>query len=295
MRRLTTSLLVTAAILLAPTRANAGGVDETDPPTQPTTGREYGATAVAGSPTAGTSAKGEDILAGCAIVTPLGADEVLDYVGGVGQDLVPFDLEELPEDAAYHFVACPSAPFDGVNWYVWEIGDPVPAVVVEAVALAAYNNSVVPLPTPLSSPIGSLDVPLLTQLETWFWTDETLWQEASVTASIPEFGIAVTATVTPTTSVWVPGDGSPAIVCERGEEWTVQSLALPSCSHTYTGTTQHDGASVPFELNATITWALTYSCVPVANCTGPPNVPGSITTSVTREIFVTEVKGLLTQ
>lgn len=295
MRRIALLALCLVAILghAAPVAAGGGG-DATDaPPTS--SGRKYGATAVAGVPSAGSSPQGKKILAGCAIVTPLGPNEILDYVGAVGQGLVPFDVADLPEDTFFHFVDCPSAPFAGVNWYVWEIGDPVPPAVVEAVALAAYNESVVPLPNPMSSPEGSLAVPLLVQVETWFWTDEALWQPASVTASIPEFNIAVTATVAPTQTIWEPGDGSPAITCERGDTWSSTAGDTTPCGHVYTSTTQHDGLVEPFALNATITWTLTYTCVPVNNCTGPPNVPGTITTEVTREIYVTEIKGLLTR
>ncbi len=297
MRGITGVLLGMLFFLAGSSTALAGSVDGSDPklPPPPSTDREYDATIGVDFDGSGTSPKGKDILKGCAIVTNLNPEQLLDYLGGTGQDLINFDPANLPEDTFFHFISCPVITFGNINWMVWEVTDPVPRPVIEAVALAAYNSAVVPLPAPLTSPDGTRDIPLITQLPTWYWTDSTLWQPGSVTATIPEFNISVTATVTPTTSWWDPGDGSTPITCQAGDTWTPGSNDNDApCSYTYTNTTQHDGTSEPYKLTTTIEWTVTYTCVPANNCTGPPNVPGSIITNVTRDIWVTEIKGLIT-
>ncbi len=291
MRKLIISLVLLAGTVASPLPVNAGGAGDANPDAL-----KYTATAVAGTPGSGTSPKGRDILKGCAIVTGLTPEQLLDYLGGTGQDLIDFDPTNLPEDTFYHFISCPVTNFGIHNWMVWEVGDPAPPEVVRAVARAAANSSTVPLPTPQSSPDGTRDIPLITQLPTWYWTDSTLWQPGSVTASIPEFNIAVTATVTPSISWWDPGDGSAPITCQAGHLWTPGSNDDDApCSHTYTATTQRNGTSEPYKLTTTIQWDLTYTCVPANNCTAPPNVPGAIITEVTRDIWVTEIKGLITR
>ncbi len=297
MRRITAALAWIILSLLGALPASAGVSDEIDveSPTPSTEGRTITATAVAGSPTAGTSPKGKDILKGCAIVTNLTPNELLDYLGATGQNLAKFDLQNLPQNTLYHFLSCPTAPFADRNWHVWQANTPTPQIIIQAVALAAYNNTLIPLPTPQTSPPGTKTTPLITQLQTWYWTDPTLWQPISTTATIPEFNISVTATATPTTSTWTPGDGAPKITCQAGTPWKPNTTTNPPCSYTYTQTTQQNGASQPLQLTATITWEVTYNCVPANNCTGPPNVPATITTTVTRDIWITEIKGLITR
>ena len=151
------------ASLLHTSLALAGGDDVVNPPPPPSTDREYEVDIGVEFDGSGTSPKGKDILKGCAIVTNLDPEQLLDYLGGTGQDLINFDPAHLPEDTFFHFIACPVAKFGNHNWIVWEVTDPVPRPVVEAVALAAYNSAVVPLPAPLTSPGGTRDFPLITQ------------------------------------------------------------------------------------------------------------------------------------
>ncbi len=259
-------------------------------------------------PGLGTRPVGGNILQGCVFRANLTGQQVVTYgdqrhithkpsIDFYNNNEQAAEGEEGAEgeESLYHLAVCNRRLFGNRYWTAWPITEPIPQIFIDPIALHAYNSIQIPLPTPKSSPPGTRNHPLITQLETWYWTDPTLWQPLSATAAIPEFGFSVTVTATPTTSEWDPGDGTPPTTCEAGTEWTLGAGDYTPCSHTYSQTTQHDGTSTPYPLTVTITWATNYVCVPATRCTGPPRVPGQVVTQITREVLVTEIKGLLTR
>jgi hypothetical protein len=114
------------------------------------------------------------------------------------------------------------------------------------------------LPSPVirSSPAqGALQ---LASLPTWLWIDPAEWAPESKAAAVP--GESVTATATPVSVTWHPGDGSTVTCRGAGTPYTSgdnPGSASPDCGHTYTTSSagQPDGA---FQATATITWDVTW-------------------------------------
>ena len=78
----------------------------------------------------------------------------------------------------------------------WEPGDPVPPIINDWLIARAVASSDIPVQVGQSAPFGDVDVPMITQLETWLWVDDAIWQPVTATPA-PVFGITVTATATP--------------------------------------------------------------------------------------------------
>ena len=98
----------------------------------------------------------------------------------------------------------------------------------------------------------------LTNLPTWLWINPAEWVPESKTATVP--GESVTATATPVSVTWHPGDGSTVTCQGAGTPYTSadnQAAASPDCGHTYTNSSagQPGGA---FQVTATITWDITW-------------------------------------
>jgi hypothetical protein len=84
------------------------------------------------------------------------------------------------------------------------------------------------------------------------------WVPESKTATVP--GESVTATATPVSVTWHPGDGSTVTCQGAGNPYTSAdnpAAASPDCGHTYTSSSagQPGGA---FQATATITWDVTW-------------------------------------
>jgi hypothetical protein len=98
----------------------------------------------------------------------------------------------------------------------------------------------------------------LTNLPTWLWINPAEWVPESKTATVP--GESVTATATPVSVTWHPGDGSTVTCQGAGTPYTSAdnpAAASPDCGHTYTSSSagQPGGA---FQATATITWDVTW-------------------------------------
>jgi hypothetical protein len=98
----------------------------------------------------------------------------------------------------------------------------------------------------------------LTNLPTRLWINPAEWVPESKTATVP--GESVTATATPVSVTWHPGDGSTVTCQGAGAPYTSADnpgSASPDCGHTYTSSSagQPDGA---FRATATITWDVTW-------------------------------------
>jgi hypothetical protein len=98
----------------------------------------------------------------------------------------------------------------------------------------------------------------LTNLPTWLWINPAEWVPQSKTATVP--GESVTATATPVSVTWHPGDGSTVTCQGAGTPYTsADNPASPSpdCGHTYTTSSAgHPGGA--FTATATITWDVTW-------------------------------------
>ncbi|MGH3296244.1 MAG: hypothetical protein ACRDP7_31050 [Trebonia sp.] len=124
--------------------------------------------------------------------------------------------------------------------------------------LAALARQTLGLPSPVVRSSPAENALQLTNLPTWLWINPAEWVPESKTATVP--GESVTATATPVSVTWHPGDGS-AVTCQgAGTPYTSAdnpASVSPDCGHTYTSSSagQPGGA---FQVTATITWDVTW-------------------------------------
>ena len=69
------------------------------------------------------------------------------------------------------------------------------------------------LPSPVIRSSPAQNALQLTNLPTWLWINPAEWVPESKTATVP--GESVTATATPVSVTWHPGDGS-TVTCQGG-------------------------------------------------------------------------------
>ena len=162
-------------------------------------------------------------------------------------------------------LACPigvGAPAN--NRVVAVPAPPDPAV------LAALARQTLGLPSPVIRSSPAQNALQLTNLPTWLWISPAEWAPRSKTATVP--GESVTATATPVSVTWHPGDGSTVTCHGAGTPYTSAdnpALASPDCGHTYTSSSagQPGGA---FQATATITWDITWQGAGGAGGALPP-------------------------
>jgi len=143
--------------------------------------------------------------------------------------------------------AAPAAPAPG--------GGPAPP---DPAVLAALARQTLGLPSPGIRSSPAQNALQLTNLPTWLWINPAQWVPESKTATVP--GESVTATATPVSVTWHPGDGSTVTCQGAGTPYTGAdnpAAASPDCGHTYTSSSagQPGGA---FQATATITWDVTW-------------------------------------
>jgi len=124
--------------------------------------------------------------------------------------------------------------------------------------LAALARQTLGLPIPVIRSSPAQAALQLTNLPTWLWINPAEWVPESKTATVP--GESVTATATPVSVTWHPGDGSTVTCQGAGTPYTSADnpgSASPDCGHTYTTSSagQPGGA---FQATATITWDVTW-------------------------------------
>ncbi len=234
---------------------------------------------------------GPNPLAGCVFVPGLTGAEAIDYAGGTGITIGITNPEmENAVDTTYVFVSCPGRIFNEFGWAVWEEGEPVPAVVIDALAAAARADIVIPALTPESAPDG-LDTPFLTQLPVWLWVPADSWVPLTGAASIPELGLTVTATATPVTTDWVTGpDQDDAFTCGAGTPWEVGlDDDATDCSATF-GTTTPPGTTI--DLSVTTTYDIGFACTPGLCDPAAIDIDGFAVT-VARPVTITEARGVI--
>lgn len=194
--------------------------------------------------------------------------------------------------------------FDAPNWLVWcppqltvytyfPVGDPPPPTVVADMIADAYDRTPVEFFNPYSSPAGDDDIPFITQMPTYVWLDQGVWnQPVSAEASIPGV-FSVTTTARAADATWTGADepvspgcippGSPyrfGVGGDRGQD-------PAACSLVYT----HSSATGDRELHVAVEWEVSYTCsIPVACGGGGPLPP--ITTESTRAVIVGEIQAI---
>jgi hypothetical protein len=124
--------------------------------------------------------------------------------------------------------------------------------------LAALARQTLGLPSPVVRSSPAENALQLTNLPTWLWISPAEWVPESKTATVP--GESVTATATPVSVTWHPGDGSTVTCQGAGTPYSSAdspAAASPDCGHTYTRSSagQPGGA---FQATATITWDVTW-------------------------------------
>ena len=125
-------------------------------------------------------------------------------------------------------------------------------------ALAALARQTLGLPSPVIDSSPAQNALQLVNLPTWLWISPAQWAPRSKTATVP--GESVTATATPVSVTWHPGDGSTVTCDGAGTPYTSADnpgSASPDCGHTYASSSagQPGGA---FTATATITWDVTW-------------------------------------
>jgi hypothetical protein len=128
------------------------------------------------------------------------------------------------------------------------------------------------LPSPVIRSSPAQNALQLTNLPTWLWINPAEWVPESKTATVP--GESVTATATPASVTWHPGDGSTVTCQGAGTPYTGAdnpASASPDCGHTYTSSSSSAGQpGGAFQATATITWDVTWQGADGAGGALPP-------------------------
>lgn len=160
----------------------------------------------------------------------------------------------------------------------------VPSVAeIQATILAAYNSTPWTDFELKTAPPGDLNAPLITQLETFLWVNESQWQPISATASIPGY-LTVTITAHPVKMIWSGGESGDISCIPPGVPWT--RGAYSDCLMTY----KSSSATNEHTLTLTTTWDISYTCS--AYCTNG-TLP-SIERNNTRPVRVAEIQSIVT-
>lgn len=237
-------------------------------------------------------ALGPNPLAGCIFVPGLTGPEAIDYAGatGIAVGITNPEMENPEAVTTYVFISCPTRVFGGFAWAVWEEGEPVPDIVIDALAAAARADIVIPALTPESAPDG-LDTPFLTQLPVWLWVPADSWVPLTGSASIPELGLTITATATPITTNWVTGpDPDDSFTCEAGTPWKAGlDDGATDCSATFGDTTP---AGTTIDLTVTTNYDIGFACTPGLCDPADIDLDG-FNVTVARPVTVTEARGVI--
>jgi hypothetical protein len=142
--------------------------------------------------------------------------------------------------------------------------------VPDPAALAALARQTLGLPSPVIRSSPAQAALQLTNLPTWLWINPAEWAPRSKTATVP--GESVTATATPVSVTWHPGDGSTVTCQGAGTPYASAdnpAAASPDCGHTYTRSSagQPGGA---FHATVTVTWDVTWQGAGGAGGVLPP-------------------------
>jgi len=202
--------------------------------------------------------------------------------------------EGLDPEEKWAAVICPTAPlehtWDGIGglYVTWRIEDGYPQVFSDWLVARAAATLQLHAPVSSASPLGTDDVPFITQLPTWLWVDEDQWQPVSVSTAVV-FGAQATATATPINVTYTGADGEtidcgPNLGVPYNYDLKEDQQSSP-CTLTY----KHSSNIADWSLTTTITWEITYRCVP--GCGSGTLGPTAISNEV--PVTVAELQALL--
>ncbi len=220
------------------------------------------------------------------------------YTGGnpAYEDYEPAGLDP---DEEFNIIFCSPGPeasgvtpgiiISGVLDY-FPVGGTPPQIILDWLVARSVASVEIPVQFGQAAPIGDVDAPMITQLPTWLWIEDDLWQPVSVTPS-PVFGVTATATATPFRVDFFGEDGEhvncgnntgPAYNFDLTEE-----QQHSDCTLTY----NNSSAVGDYTLTSTIYWQVDWACS--AYCgSGTLANPMSITT--TRDVRVAELQAVIT-
>jgi hypothetical protein len=254
---LVAALALTACLLAArPTLAGGWGhVDCSQDPTNPLCQVTAGTPGWPSDPGSGGSGGGGQVS--CHDSNGAAApcyDPVLGWMGGDGCYYKRVDANNPPPGAvqpgAWYRVTC-----GNTGNVVWMADGQAPGPAL----LGQQAVRLLMLPSPLIRTNPSVAGQVLVQVPVWLWLDAASWGTRSATASVP--GISVTATATPTSVDWSPGDGSSLTCRGPGTAWKAgdnPAAASPTCGHTYR-TSSAGAAGQTFTLSATTMWRVSWA------------------------------------
>ena len=231
---------------------------------------------------------GSSVFAGCNWdLLPEGDELIIDR-----PDVASINITGSTFDEDHWIIFCPA--LNGFDAYtIFPVGDPPPVPIIEEMIFDAYAQTPVVAFNPITSPDGDENIPLITQMTTFLWVDETAWEEpvtATVSLPLPINPFSVTTTATAREASWSGGD-EPA-TCD-GDDMQPYVFGIggddaqPSeCFMVYKRSSALQDNTVDLE----VTWTVSYTCsIPV--CGGPLN---DIITTSTREVTVGEIQAVET-
>jgi hypothetical protein len=208
-------------------------------------------------------------------------------------------VREQAADPGIEVLVCDGV-YDGRTWRT----KPRPMTPQQLAALA-YVHLQRNLPAPAVHTTPEDGVASIAKIPVFVWTDADQWHPLSFTETDPNgSGLAVTATATPSTMSYTPGDGSPAQRCtgpgapfdptHDGDPFA-QATQPDRCAHAYTLVTRNvDHTGVPgrpdgWPAQVAVTWTVSWRATDGATGTLNPVIK-----STGFERPVTEVQSLLT-
>jgi hypothetical protein len=169
-------------------------------------------------------------------------------------------------DEDWVFVACrkdtdvlAAQPIVGVTGILgaWAVGERPPQRVLDWLIARTRASVDIPVQIGDSAPAGTPDVPWITQLDTWLWIDEAVWQPRSAT-SPSLFGTTVTVTATPTKVEFEDDDGH-AVDCGDNTGTPFDPDRSDQTTDCYL-TPEHSSRTGDRTLTSRISWDITYTC-----------------------------------
>jgi hypothetical protein len=236
---------MSATALIGPQPVHAGGDEESTTGTSTTVGVDDGADVVfAGVTTYQGGYRGKR-TGGC------GYEYATGYLSAIPTTAPPSYVSKGIRYSLF-VVSCPGAvPFTRY------IPDPPPRSIAPA-ARAALDRRFLPAPEVASAPSADSGIVTLGQ---WFWTT-TAFAEYSATAAVPQLGIYATATATPTSLTFYPGDGNTEVLCEGpGEPWLAEygDELESDCMYTYMNSSAIAANGETFPAALQITWTVAWT------------------------------------
>ena len=191
---------------------------------------------------------------------------------------------------------CSSAPPEFVLDVVggllvtWRKADGLPQQFADWLIGSSMASLVIPVPVSGASPLGTDDVPYITQLPTWLWVEDGDWQPVSASTGVV-FGAQATATATPVNVTYTGADGE-TIDCGNnvGVPYNY-NLKEDQQSSLCTLTYRHSSNVGDWTLTTTTTWSISYECTP--GCGSGTLDPMEISNTV--PVVVAELQAILVQ